>query len=68
MTLTSCPPSLLWYVFTFLIDFPHFCIASHNDVHMGHLCQASPIASAPFDPPHLPWLVYVYCFDSFARL
>lgn len=36
------------------------CIASHNDFHMGYLCQAGPIASAPINPPHLPWSTYFY--------
>ncbi|KAK9997968.1 hypothetical protein SO802_017571 [Lithocarpus litseifolius] len=33
---------------------------------MGYLCQASPAASAPIDPPHLPWSVYVYGLDGFS--
>ena len=67
MTLASCPPSFLWYVFSFLIDFPFFCIASHNDVHMGHSCQVGPIAGAPLDPLRLPWLVYVYGPNGFTH-
>ena len=48
-------------------SFPFFlCIASHNDVHMGYLCQAGPTVGAPIDLPRLPWSIYVYGLDGFA--
>lgn len=46
---------------------PFLCIASHNDVQMGYLCQAGPGAGAPIDLSHLPWSVYVYGPDGFAH-
>ena len=33
---------------------------------MGYLCQVGPTMGTPIDPPHLPWLVYVYGPNSFA--
>ncbi|KAL0007659.1 hypothetical protein SO802_009161 [Lithocarpus litseifolius] len=49
--------------------FPFFLhIVSHNDIQMEYLCQASPAASAPIDPPHLPWLIYAYGPNGFARM
>ena len=48
--------------------FPFFlCVASHDDVQMGHLYQASPAAGASINPSHLPWSVYVYYPDGFPR-
>ena len=34
---------------------------------MEYLCQASPVASAPIDPPHLPWSIYAYDPNGFTR-
>ena len=34
---------------------------------MKHLYQAAPSPSAPIDLPHLPWMVYAYSPDGFAR-
>ena len=34
---------------------------------MEYLCQASPTAGAPINPPHLPWSVYAYNPDDFAQ-
>ena len=49
-------------------SFPFFlCITSHNDVHMGYSCQVGPVAGAPINSPHLPWSIYVYGPNSFAR-
>ena len=48
--------------------FPFFlCIVSHDDIQMEYLCQASPVASAPIDPPHLPWSIDAYDPNGFAR-
>ena len=43
------------------------CISPPNDIHMGCSCQASPAVDAPLHSPRLPWLVYVYGLDGFAR-
>ena len=34
---------------------------------MKHLCQEGLTIGALIDPPHLPWLVYAYDPDDFAR-
>ena len=34
---------------------------------MKHLCQEGPAAGVIINPPHLPWSVYAYGPDSFAR-
>ena len=48
--------------------FPFFlCIVSHDDIQMEYLCQASPAVGAPIDPPHLPWSIYAYDPNGFAR-
>ena len=75
-TLASCLPSLLRYtlslslsisfsLFSFISLF--LCIASHNDVHIGYLCQVGPTTSAPIDPRRLPWSIYVYGPDGFTH-
>ena len=67
--LASCYLSLLWYVF-FLFSFISFFflyITLHDDIQMEYLCQASPTAGAPINPPHLPWSVYAYNPDDFSQ-
>ena len=34
---------------------------------MKHLCQEGLVAGALINPPHLPWSVYTYSPDGFAR-
>ena len=66
--LASCYLSLLWYVF-FLFSFISFFflyITLHDDIQMEYLCQASPTAGAPINPPHLPWSVYACNPDDFS--
>ena len=35
---------------------------------MKHLYQAAFVPSIPIDPPHLPWTVYAYGLNGFARV
>ena len=44
-----------------------FCILVHGDIQLKYLYQDAPIPSVPIDPPHLPWIVYTYGPDGFAR-
>ena len=57
--------SLSFSLFSFISLF--LCIASHNDVHIGYLCQVGPTTSAPIDPRRLPWSIYVYGPDGFTH-
>ena len=34
---------------------------------MKHLCQVSPAAGAPIDPPYLPWSIYAYDPNGIAQ-
>ena len=61
LTTVLCILPLLIYFLFFL------CITSHDDIQMEYLCQAGPITGAPINSPHLPWLVYAYNPDDFAR-
>ena len=53
--------------FTFLSPTLHF--SAHGDKQLWWLCQgaASPATVSFVGPPHLPWLVYAYGPDGFAR-
>ena len=66
MILGLCPPLLLRYVF-FLSLFPF----SHSFLHClifkwKPYVRLAPLL-VPINPPCLPWLVYVYILDGFAR-
>ena len=68
--LASCPPLLLRYVlflpiFSILTLF--FCILVHGDIQLKYLYQDAPAPSVPINPPHLPWKVYAYDPNGFAR-
>jgi len=44
-----------------------FCILEYGDTQMKHLYQVAPSPSVPNDPSHLPWMVYAYSPNGFAR-
>ena len=43
-----------------------FCFVCY-DPNVGNCNRGGPAASEPIDPPHIPWKVYAYCPDGFAR-
>ena len=44
-----------------------FCILEYGDTQMKHLYQVAPSLSVPIDPAQLPWMVYAYSPNGFAR-
>ena len=68
--LALCLPSLLRYVFlllSFLFNHSSFAFLCIGNIQTKHLYQTGPAASASIDRPSLPWSVYVYGPDGFAR-
>ena len=68
--LALCLPSLLRYVFlllSFLFNHSSSTFLCIGNIQTKHLYQTGPAASAFIDPPSLPWSVYVYGPDGFAR-
>ena len=68
-TLASCSPLLLRYVL-FFSSFPFllfFCVLVHGNVELTCLYQDALAPSVPIDPPHLPWKIYAYGPNGFAR-
>ena len=64
---TSCLPLLLRHMLNLFFFFSFSFTLSIMAFNGGKLLQEDLTPSEPIDPPHLPWTVYAYGPDGFAR-
>ena len=57
----------MFLLLPFLFNQSSFALLYIGNIQMKHLCQAGPAVGALIDPPRLPWSVYAYSPNGFAR-